>query len=344
MSNSQPLDLGVLVDLDALLIHGSVSAAARSRGITQSAMSQRLKRLRETLGDPLFISGRGGLIPTERALAMAAPLREALADLAKVPEVGRSFDPLSSTRHFVVATADIGEFIAVPPVMKRMEVEAPKVTLSTRHPGPNAAQLLESGEIDLVVGESNLEGANLMQKSLGVGRFAVVCRVGHPVIKEGYSMEDYLKVNHLLISQSGHRRGLTDQLLSKEGLKRHIRATVGHLVPAPFMVARSDLVLTCPRSLAIAAQAYIPLQVLPAPPLPYDREVVKMVWHRRNQRDPGHIWLRQLTGDVTIGSFDDLGVSGAEERGRELVQGRVGKPLTPGQEGPPRPPKSPQGP
>lgn len=297
------LDLNLLVALDTLLRERSVTAAARHLGLTQSAMSHKLRRLREQLDDPLFISGRHGLTPTPRAQALEAPLRAALYDVTAALKVGAPFDPATAQRTFQIAAADLMELAILPEVLSRLEGQAPGLSILMRRRDRASVESLASGKLDLLIqpggrsvpGFELEERAGIARKHLSDEGFSVVARLDHPVLagRKKLTQKRYLEQGHVLVSPGGGDRGVVDQVLAPRGLTRRIAVSLPHFVAAPFLVARTDLLLTCPTSLARAAAEYAPLRVM-EPPFELPRTQLYMYWHQRFQHDAGHRWLRDF--------------------------------------------------
>lgn len=285
------LDLNLLVALDALLEEGSVTAAARRVGVTQPAMSHKLRRLREELGDPLFVSGQGGLVPTQRALEMAGPLRRALQDLARTVVGDKPFDPKTAKGRFVIATADLFEFTIVPYVLEFFGAEAPGAELVVEPQRDDMFARMERGEVHFAVGPRFPERAGLRRVKLIEETFAVIARAQHPLMRGRLTLAKYLRARHLLIAPRGRPGGIVDGVLSGMGKSRHVALQLGHFAPAPFIVARSDLLLTAPKALADEASKYV---ALVCKPVPLELPIVPyfMAWHERFDRDPAHRWFR----------------------------------------------------
>lgn len=307
MSISFPVDPSLLVSLDALLRTRSVTDAAREQGITQSAMSQRLRKLREALGDPLLVSSGKSLSLTDRAAEIAGPLRAALLDLSAASQLGAAFDPATATRTFQVATSDAGEFFVLPLLTRILDQRAPRVKVIFRAPRLTMLDELEQGSLDLAVGVPETDRAGFRSTRVGEEGFAVLCRPDHPILGPGATLDDYLRCRHVLIAPSGTPGGIADMVLGGMGLGREVSVQISNFLPAPFIVASSDLVLTCPESFAQRATELAPVVLLEAP-LPLPLIPVHMLWHERSQHDAGHRWLRETARQVTLDAFPALRV------------------------------------
>lgn len=305
-ANVRGLDLNLLTALDALLRSGSVTGAAGELGLSQPAMSHRLRRLRALFGDPLVVPGKRGLVPTPRALQLAGPLRSALRGLAAVVEVDAPFDPATVVRTFHVCSSDLGDLCAMPLVLDRLSREAPGVSIVARLPWPGMYEALERGEIDLIMAggfPGDLPG--LVQRKVAEDAWECLARVGHPKIRGRLTLKTYIALSHILISPRGSGPGVVDDLLAARGLSRRIGYRTPHFLGAPHIVASSDLVVTTNRSLARRMAEVLPLQRL-APPLPMPPSTVRLGFHARMQADAGHRWLRELAAECTREGFADV--------------------------------------
>ncbi len=285
------LDLNLLAMLDVLLVEGSVTAAARRLGITQPAVSHKLRRLREVLGDPLFVTGPRGLVPTERAVALARPLRLALEQLSAALGEPRPFDPATAHQAFAMSGADLFEFAGLPRLLAFLATEAPRLTLAVHPRQSDLFERMERGEVHFAFGPGFPERAGLRQLKLADEPFIVMARNGHPLLRRPLTLERYLDADHLLIAPNGRPGGYVDDALARLGKTRRVTLRVAHFAPAPFLVAKSDLLLTAPRTLARAAAEHVAL-VQRAVPLDLPPAPSRLAWHERFDRDPGHAWLR----------------------------------------------------
>lgn len=292
------LDPNALVALEALLSARSVTVAAKKLGVSQSAMSHRLKTLRELLDDPLLAGGRNGFVLTPRAEAMEAPLRAALADLRAAVRVAEPFDAKRSQRRFVVAANDYGELVALRTLLTRLANEAPKVALAIEPLSTGVEQRLASGAVDVAVTVAGTLAPSLKQKVIARDVYAVAMRKGHPALrgKRRLSLEAYASLHHLQVAPFGLPGSAVDRELAALGLSRHVSIRVASFVSAPLLLAESDLVATLGTLLLQAASKYVDLDVV-VPPLPLPKTEIVMLWHERSQSDSGHTWLRGLIAD-----------------------------------------------
>lgn len=291
MKRLHQLDLNLLLALDALLVEGTVTRAATRLGVSQPAVSQKLRRLREALEDPLFVAGPRGLVPTTRAMQMGPPLRRLLEDLADVVLGEDVFDPATAERTFVLAGADLFELAVLPSVLELAAERAPGIRLSVRPRPPDLVEHLERGSIDFAVGPVFVQGSGLRRVKLSEDGFVVVARPGHPLMSGRFTLAKYLRAKHVLVAPGGKPGSFVDSALAEAGHTRQISAQVASFVSAPFLVMKGDLLATLPAQLVDAVQAYLPLETRRLP-LPVPDVASYLLWHERFERDPGHQWFR----------------------------------------------------
>jgi DNA-binding transcriptional LysR family regulator len=284
------LDLDLLVALDALLRERQVTRAAQRLGVTQSAASQKLRRLREAFDDPLLVSGRPLMVLTPRAIALRDPLARAITELRAAVRLGAPFEPTISTWRFVLLGNDLAEVAALPPLLGLLEREAPRSSLSFERADADSIARLEQGSADLAFLPDFMVHGSLRRLPLPPEPFVVLLRRDHPARRK-LDLERYLELGHLLVAPRGLPGSIVDSALEALGQKRRVVARVQHFVSAPPIVAATDLAVTLPRGVHTALANYYPVVAVPAPiELPIDRASV--VWHERAHDDAGVQWLR----------------------------------------------------
>jgi DNA-binding transcriptional LysR family regulator len=288
------VDLNLLVSLDALLAELNVTRAAQRLHLSQPALSAQLARLRQLFDDPLLMpaeSGRG-MMPTALALDLAAPLRDALQQLAGVVLRRPGFDPLRDERRFHIAASDnaIG-LLGLPMVAQLPAVAGAGVRLAFRAAQHDRiAQQLEQGEVDLLIGSERALSDTMKVTKLFAERFLACQRKGHPRGNGPLDLDTYCSLGHVLVSTSGGSfHGFMDELLDALGRRRHVALSVQHFTLVPDILGATDLIGTLPARLA-ARHA----DRLDAFELPFDVPgwTLHAAWHPRHQRDPAHAWLR----------------------------------------------------
>ncbi|MBO6939844.1 MAG: LysR family transcriptional regulator [Deltaproteobacteria bacterium] len=291
------VDLNLLLAFDALAEARNVTRAAERAGVTQSAMSHTLAKLRRTFDDPLLVRGARGMDLTPRAEAMRVPVRAALVALRRALD-GPSFEPEKSERTFRISGP--GLFVALfgSELRLRTSAEAPRVAFVFSPPSDADAAALETGDLDLRV------VADVPDVDVGVSPASHLRRRG--LLREGFrtfvgragplgerrrlSRKAFLEASHVLVSPRGGGPGLVDRQLGDD--RRRVAMRVSGFAEALEVVARTDLVLTGPASLRILAEARGDVRHF-APPVEVPTHAIGMVWHPRDEADPGHRWLRE---------------------------------------------------
>ncbi len=293
------IDLNLLVQLDALLAEAHVTRAASRAGVTQSAMSRALARLRELLADPILVRTGRGMVPTARALALAAPLRRALTELEAVVLERPTFDAQTSKRIFTLATSDFAEALLLPPLRARLSREAPQVDVAVVRAGRDPGGALEDEEIDLAVSPHRGSAPALVWRHLFHEDFICMARKGHPELrgKKRLSLERFLALPQVMIAPDGKPGSVLDDELARLGKRRRVALRVPSFLVAPLVVAESDLIGTFPARLARRMARALPLQLFPTP-LALPGFDILTAWHERFRQDAGHAWFRRVLTEV----------------------------------------------
>ncbi|MFO0713945.1 MAG: LysR family transcriptional regulator [Sandaracinus sp.] len=286
------LDLDLLRVFDHLHREKHLTRAGRLLGLSQPAVSRALVRLRDALGDPLFVRGPRGVVPTPRADALAPEVREILRRTAALTQPSE-LDPAQLERTFVFASVDFLEGDLLPRLSALLEREAPRVSITSRPLGPDATEGLTSGRYDLAIGVPSTLPTDAMTTHLFDDDFVCVVRRGHPSVRRALDLATFCRLSHVLISPRGEPGSPVDDALAKKDLSRHVAIRTHTFFSAPHVVASSDLVLTGPARVLEPLAKNQGLRVLP-PPLPLRGFGVHMAWHARVQNDPAHAWLRSV--------------------------------------------------
>ena len=238
-------DLNLLKAFDALYAERHVTRAGLRIGLSQSAMSGALTRLREVFKDELFVRSPTGMQPTPRADDLARPVAAALR-LARDVLRADAFDPAAADHTVTVAMSDYAAFVLLPPLLARLAVEAPRLDVRVRGIfGRNEAlDLLDNGEASLAIGFPVEASARILVRPLLHEGFACVARLGHPAFAEGAGLAAFAAAPHLLVSPEGDRMGVVDHKLAALGLRRRIVLSLPQFLVAPFVVADTELVAT----------------------------------------------------------------------------------------------------
>lgn len=296
------LDLNLALVLHSLLAERSVSKAARRLGLSQSATSHALSRLRQLLSDPIVVRVPGGLAPTARAEAIAAPLASAMALLERSLLSAPDFDPKTARRRFLLGAADYAGFVLLPDLLARVAHEAPGIDVWVRPVGEDPDLQLGMGDFDLSVGVVRPGGRapGIREQRLFDERFVCIVREGHPLTKGKLTLERFVEARHAFIAPRGRPGGIVEDALARLGLERRVALAVPHFLVAPHIVARTDLVLTVAERIAKAHTACLPLRIL-QPPLALGGFSIAMSWHERNDQEPGLAWMRGCLAELAAG-------------------------------------------
>lgn len=298
--NMAGIDLNLLVVFDALMQERHVTRAGQRIGLSQPATSSALARLRHLFDDELLVKTSTGMEPTPRALQLSEELRSALLQIQSVLTNPASFVPETSDRIFRLGMSDYAELVLLPHLMQHLSQQAPQVQIQVRATDrQEALNLLDEDQIDLAIGFYPQRSTWHQQQVLFQEEFVCVCRQNHPAIQPPLTLESYLSASHLLVSLREDRTGRIDQILSNQNLQRHIVLTIPHFLLAGFVLARTNLLAAIPQRLAQVWIEFLPLQILPLP-LPVSGFALSLLWHAKNQDEPGHRWLRSLCASSTI--------------------------------------------
>jgi DNA-binding transcriptional LysR family regulator len=288
------LHLNQLRLVDALARNSNLGEAAEEIGLTQSAASHALARLREELQDPIFIRTSEGMRPTAYGMRLAASVRDALESLSAGLDRHPDFMPGTSTRTFNVIMSDVSQMLYLPRLLTRITAEAPGVTLRV-HPLPSKAAhlVLESGEVDLAVGAFSRLIAGCRQKRLYREHYACVVRRDHPQFTEGMTIEAFCSVPQAVVDPRGYVHERLDRWLAQQKARRSVKLSVPYFLSLPLVIARSDLLVVMASRVAKAYAEMLPLKIMP-PPVKLPTYDPRLFWHERFHRDPANRWLREL--------------------------------------------------
>jgi DNA-binding transcriptional LysR family regulator len=305
------LDLNLLCVFDTVFEERNLLRAAKRLNLSHSAISHAVKRLRCTINDDLFVKTASGMEPTPRALALAAPVRQALQQISSALD-GESFVPDSADCEFVIAASDYVTRVMMGDVGRDLAALAPQCNLvirpSTRI---DLAGQIDLGRIHLAIGAFAELPARFRSMPLWIQTDNIVMRRGHPLSTRAVSKDDLLRFPLLAVSLGGAEEGAVDGYISERGLARQsemfdrdslcaalrgpaprLRMLVAHSLAMPALLADSDMLGLLPAPLA---RIFAREHDLVASPVPYaSRPVqVRAVWHERSEADPAHLWMRE---------------------------------------------------
>ena len=303
MLNRDTFDLNLLRIFDALVREGSVTAAAGRLGLSQPAVSNALNRLRDLLGDPLFVRTRHGMEPTSFALRLCGPVQEGLAQIQSGLSQVITFDPATSERTFAVLMNDVGAAAFLPAVTKRLLEVAPKVDLRIRELDHSQYEVaLDSGRADLAIGRVMLSDT-FRSEFLINSSYVAVLRPDHPALtrKRGtrpfLTLESYLASSQVVVSPRGATSNPVERTMLKMHLASRVMLNVPHATSLYNIIPGTDLIATVPdRCVEFLCRdkrltwAELPIRIEP--------NMIYQWWHKRHENDPAHRWLRQFMNEA----------------------------------------------
>ncbi|EEB80228.1 MAG: LysR substrate-binding domain-containing protein [Halioglobus sp.] len=306
--NVNRIDLNLLVYLDALLRERNVTQAANQLSLSQPAMSNGLRRLRELFDDPLLVRTSDGMTPTERALELEPVVREVLSKIDKAVQPRSDFEPDQAQRVFRIMASDYGEATLFPAVLAKLRDLAPGITLDIMTPSDVSFLDVERGKVDMVINRFDSMPQSFHQIHLWDDTFSCILNVDHPML-ENFTLDNYLAGDHVWVSKTGmgvgvgvnpddvQRLGWVDLAINKLGKKRQIRVFTRHYQAAMTLAEQNDLIVTLPTRAALLKRDN-PRVVLRDPPLDIPPLELKMAWSPLLQHNPANRWLRKLIADT----------------------------------------------
>jgi DNA-binding transcriptional LysR family regulator len=314
------VDLNLFRVFEAIMTHKSMAGAGRELGITASAVSHALGRLRRLLGDELFKAGTTGMQPTPRATELAPMIRQGLGAIARVLD-GRPFEPAETIRSFAIAATDYAGTILLPGIIARVSSAAPHASLRIVPFGhPSVVQQLDDGRIDLLIGWFDKLPSRMRRQTLLQDHEAIVVRAGHPLTEGPVTRERLFSFPHVVVELTGSESRNEDGFAEERGVMRRvwierllvetstndktfvarIAATVPNYAAVLPSIEATDMVATLPARLARSAARHGRLVMLELPYTPLSVNV-EAVWHERGETDAALCWL---LGEVAAAGFE----------------------------------------
>lgn len=310
MNSLNTLDLNLLRVFEALIQERSVSLAAGRLNLTQPAVSNALNRLRTAFDDQMFVRGRNGMEPTPLALALSRPIHEGLAAIRSGISQGNAFDPAHSHRKFAILATDVGELAYIAQLMRSLGREAPHVDLHVIEASLDEYEfLLDAGEADLAVGRIRVSNS-LQCEFVGAANYVAVLCAAHARkigVAQGGVMayETYIEAVHAHLAPRGATENPIDRALGPDAARRRVALTLPHTSVLSTILPGTELVATVP-------QPVVPSLCqggnLTWARLPFESDIsrVHIAWHRRNDRDKGHAWLREKLRGTVIAALSSM--------------------------------------
>ncbi|CAM5490795.1 LysR family transcriptional regulator [Eoetvoesiella caeni] len=293
------LDLNLLVVFDALLRERSVTRAGQTLGITQSAMSHSLARLRVFFDDALFIKSYRGVTPTAKAEALAPDILAIIDSIRNRVLSQAQFDASQAKRTFSLCVTDMGELVFIPPLLSRLKEVAPHCSIHTLQVPPhNMEATLASGEADLVLGSVMNAPEGLYQQELFMHPFVTIASVKNKEIGDTLSLEQFCSMPHVAVMLAGRSLRAYDSVIEDAGIKRHIAFTTPHFLFVPLLLDQHpEFLATVPQSLGTVFARHNLVKVF-EPPVALPKFSLRQYWHPRFHQDRAIVWLRGLVKET----------------------------------------------
>lgn len=285
------IDYDTLLALRLLLEQRHISRAAQHAGVTQPAMSRTLVRLQKIFADPLLVRTAHGFDLTPRAQALYPQLLQTLAQMQALirPE---HFDPKTATREFTIAALDYEMIVAIIPLMQQLEKHAPNMRLTIQQQWGKNFSHLERGSVDFLISAEETTIAGFYRQVLYQDEFVCVVNAQHPIAKrKKLSLNDYLSLQHCVVSVTGVGKSQVDEDLAAQGKQRHVMLHVPSFTVAIDVCQQTPLACILPLRL-LKHRAHHGLKLFKLP-FAMPTLTVYLYWHTRLHKDPESIWLRK---------------------------------------------------
>jgi DNA-binding transcriptional LysR family regulator len=284
-------DLNLFIAFDVIYTEKNLTKSGQVLGITQPAVSNALARLRDLFNDELFIRTSRGMIPTPVANQLIGDIRNALSLIQNTISVSEKFDPSTAEMTFKISIGDTSEYRLLPLLIKELAEIAPKVKVETYLTArKDAPRELASGAIDFSIDPPLQSDQHLKHEKIYQEDYVMIVREDHPILKkQKITIEDYLELSHIHISNRKTGMGHVDMTLYKLGLTRDIYLRAQHFLVAPYIVEQSDMAITTTKGFAVDRN-------LAWRELPFDIDplVLHLYWHENNDNESSSKWMRDL--------------------------------------------------
>ena len=306
--NIANIDLNLIVAFDVLMREKNVTKAARQLNITQPAMSNSLKRLRNLLNDPVLVRTSEGMVPTERATQLVPTVRNILRELKEALQKVEAFEPFTSTRVFRLMASDYAASTLLPKLLQTINKVAPNITIDIMTPSDVTFHDVEDGKIDMAINLFDELPQSFHQKVLWRDGFSCLTRSSNPVLKN-FNLDSYLESKHVWVSKTGFGVGLgmnpkdvqklgwVDEALAKIDKQRDIKIFTRNYHVAMQLAHDDQIIATLPKRAAMLHENDPGYAVL-EPPFDIPDFELKMIWSPLLHHEASHIWFRNLVVDT----------------------------------------------
>lgn len=298
MANISEIELSQLRLLRLIFETKNLTQAGAQAGLTQSAVSHTLKKLRHSFNDSLVIRQGNTLVLTPRGESLKVPLDRWLSDFEKNILFQEPFDPLTSKQTFYVATSDLVEQVLAPKLIEKFQSIAPDIRVIFKKLDKRGlASQIESGEVDFSISVVDSSHPNLMVRTLYRDSFQSVVRTGHPLLKKKKTMAAFCSYPHIIAGTGKDDRGIVDHALMAKNMTRDLKYKVANFSSAPYVVESSDSIFTAPTKFVDNIVNRFNLKAFKSP-VQLDDYVMKLYWDIKNKDDLASRWFREQIFEV----------------------------------------------
>ncbi len=298
MNRIDDLNLNLLRILVVVLEERNLTRAGAKIGLSQSAISHAVSKLRDFFDDELVFRSGNGVILSAKAERLREPVKKWLNELESILS-SDEFNPQRSTRTFVIACLDVFEQMIAPRIVKELRKKAPGIRVHfTRLDHRRFHEQLTTNEVDLAVGIQNYGGSDVASQTLYKEQMACMARNQHPILTKRNSLRSYVSYPHIVVGIGDGMRSPMDKILEQEGLSRELKYKVSNFSSAPYFVEGTDVVLTGPRRfLELCAKKH--RVTVFAAPVKQKQFSINMYWAQKFGDEGSNGWLRKVVAAAT---------------------------------------------
>lgn len=290
--NLKNIDLNLLVVFEAIYAAGNISHAANRLAMSQPAVSNALARLRDLIGDPLFVRAKQGVAPTVKAKAIIEPVRQALALIGRQFAASDRIDFTSYRRTLRISTMDVAEPLLIPPLLNMLAERAPGITVESVAARADIVQEVVNNTLDIACFMYPFTSPEISIVPVAPAELVVIARQNHPRIGKRLNATAMNELAYVVLSAELRGFTLVDRELLLHGIKRRVAMGVNRLWSMPAIVTETDLIGIITRPFADYVAQYFPIEIHELP-LPISDQHMYMMWNTQQDDDPAHRWLRE---------------------------------------------------
>lgn len=290
--DSQSLEFLLIVE--AVLEHKTITRAAEHLGMSQSALSHALVRLRSRFGDPLFVRSGGVMQPTPFVAGFIDPLQRALGIVRSEILGTAAFQPGTTERVFKIAVTEIGALVLVPKILKVLRARAPKASLAPLDVArTQLSSSLESGAVDIVVGHFPELKASVFQQRLLTRSYAAIVSTSHPTVRARMTAKQFQQVPVVRCTAAAAINDIVDRHFADQGLEQPVALETQHIMAVASIVGSTDWMAFVPDELVLPMSKIAPIRRVEVP-ISAPQLVLRQHWHRRFHGDAANRFLRSV--------------------------------------------------